>query len=103
MTPRRWIEYLAAILAGNAIYFLVLFPGLPAALQHQPPDPSSALPFRFDAGLALDFFLCVTVYGVIRMASRHAQRWNRRSLDDRLQRSLRDRQPRDFKRGQAEN
>jgi hypothetical protein len=72
MTPRRWIEYLAAILAGNAIYFLVLFPGLPPALQHRP--------FVFDVGLALDFLLCVTVYGVIRMASRHAQRWNRRSL-----------------------
>jgi hypothetical protein len=72
MTPRRWIEYLAAILAGNAIYFLVLFPGLPASLQHQP--------WVFDAGLALDFLCCVVVYGVIRMASRHAQRWNRRSL-----------------------
>jgi hypothetical protein len=78
MTPRRWIEYLAAILAGNAIYFLVLFPSLPPALQHRP--------FVFDVGLALDFFLCVTVYGVIRMGSRHAQRWNRRDFQ------LRDRQ-----------
>jgi divalent metal cation (Fe/Co/Zn/Cd) transporter len=72
MTPRRWIEYLAAILVGNAIYFLVLFPGLPQALQHQP--------FRFDAGLALAFLCCVMLYGVIRLASRHAQRWNSRSL-----------------------
>jgi H+/gluconate symporter-like permease len=72
MTPRRWIEYLAAILAGNAIYFLILFPGLPRILQHQP--------FRFDAGLALAFLCCVGIYGVIRMASRHAQRLNRRSL-----------------------
>jgi hypothetical protein len=72
MTPRRWIEYLAAILVGNAIYFLVLFPGLPRALQHQP--------FRFDAGLALAFLCCVMLYCVIRLASRHAQRWNRRSL-----------------------
>jgi hypothetical protein len=72
MTPRRWIEYAAAILAGNAIYFLVLFPALPAALQHRP--------FVFDGGLALDFFLCVLVYGVIRLASRHAARWNRRTL-----------------------
>jgi hypothetical protein len=72
MTPRRWIEYLAAILAGNTIYFLILFPGLPRMLQHQP--------FRFDAGLALAFLCCVGIYGVIRMASRHAQRLNRRSL-----------------------
>jgi hypothetical protein len=41
-------------------------------LQHQP--------FRFDAGLALAFLCCVGIYGVIRMASRHAQRLNRRSL-----------------------
>lgn len=72
MTLRRWIEYTAAILAGNGIYFLVLFPGLPPALQHRP--------FVFDLGLGFDFLLCVMVYGVIRMASRHAERWNRRSL-----------------------
>ena len=66
MTRRRWIEYLAAILAGNAIYFLVLFPALPRWLQHQPN--------RFDAGLALAFACCVAVYLVIRMASAHARR-----------------------------
>lgn len=78
MTPRRWIEYIAAILTGNAIYFLVLFPSLPPALQHQPPDPKNLVPFRFDAGLVLAFLCCVVVYGVIRMASRHAQRLNHR-------------------------
>jgi hypothetical protein len=71
MTLRRWIEYTAAILAGNAIYFLVLYPGLSRKLQHQP--------FRFDAGLALDFACCVIVYGVIRLAVSHARRWNDRS------------------------
>jgi hypothetical protein len=80
MTPRRWIEYLVSILAGNAIYFLVLFPGLPQSLQHRAPSPDQTIPIHFDLGLILDFLLCVTVYGVIRMASRHAQRWNRRSL-----------------------
>ena len=71
MTARRWIEYSAAILAGNAIYFFLLFPDLPPAFQHRPFVP--------DLGLALDFVLCVVVYAVIRMGSRHAQRWNRRS------------------------
>lgn len=66
MTTRRWIEYLAAILAGNGIYFLVLFPVLPLWLQHQP--------FHFDAGLALAFLCCVAVYGVIRLGSAHAHR-----------------------------
>lgn len=78
MTRRRWIEYLVAILTGNAIYFLVLFPSLPSALQHEAPDPSSPVPFRFDAGLVLAFLCCVVVYGVIRLASRHAQRLNER-------------------------
>ena len=68
MTPRRWIEYSAAILAGNAIYFLVLYPDLGPALQHQP--------WRFDVGLALDFLCCVVVYGVIRLGIAQARRMN---------------------------
>jgi hypothetical protein len=75
MTPRRWIEYLLAILVGNALYFLVLYPALPRLLQHQP--------FRFDAGLALDFLLCVIVYGVMCLAIVHARRWNKRSAGGR--------------------
>jgi len=71
MTTRRWIEYLVAILAGNALYFLVLYPALPPLLRHQP--------FRFDVGLALDFLLCVIVYGVMSLGIAHARRWNERS------------------------
>ena len=72
MTKRRWIEYIVSILVGNAIYFLVLYPALPRSLQHQP--------FRvLDAGLLLDFVLCVLVYGVIRLAVAHARRWNERT------------------------
>ncbi|MEO8190903.1 MAG: hypothetical protein ABI682_11230 [Acidobacteriota bacterium] len=66
MTPRRWIEYTIAILAGNAVYFLVLFPGLSPDLQHQPQ--------RVDAGLILDFLCCVAVYAAIRLGSAHARR-----------------------------
>lgn len=66
MTPRRWVEYLVAILLGNGIYFAVLHPSLPAELQHQP--------LRFDAGLVIDFACCVLVYGAIRLGSRHARR-----------------------------
>ena len=69
MTPRRWIEYTAAILAGNAIYFLVLYPDLAPSLQHRP--------FRFDVGLALDFLCCVVVYGVIRLGVARARKMNR--------------------------
>ncbi len=66
MTPRRWAEYLVAILVGNGIYFLVLHPNLPPALQNRP--------YRFDAGLAIDFLCCVLVYAAIRLGSRHARR-----------------------------
>ncbi|MFQ5695376.1 MAG: hypothetical protein ACE5HB_05255 [Terriglobia bacterium] len=48
------------MLAGNAVYFLLLFPHLPEPWQHQP--------FAFDRGLALDFFLCLAFYGLVRLA-----------------------------------
>jgi hypothetical protein len=66
VTARRWVEYLVAILAGNAIYFLVLFRGLPPALRHEP--------LRIDAGLLLDFVCCILVYAAIRLGSRHGRR-----------------------------
>lgn len=66
MTPRRWVEYLIAILAGNGIYFAVLHPGLPPSLQHAP--------FRFDVGLLIDFVCCLLVYAAIRLGSRHGRR-----------------------------
>ncbi len=55
-----------AVLAGNAIYFFVLFPGLPPGLRHAPSG--------IDAGLLLDFLCCVLVYAAIRLGSRHARR-----------------------------
>lgn len=66
MTKRRWIEYLIAVLAGNAMYFLVLLPGLPPRFQNQPN--------RFDLGLLLDFACCLLVYAAIRLGARHARR-----------------------------
>ena len=66
MTPRRWIEYLVAILVGNAIYFAVLYPALPESLRNQP--------WRVDGGMILDFVVCVLVYGAIRLGVRHARR-----------------------------
>ncbi len=68
MTPRRWIEYLVAILAGNGIYFAVLHPTLPLSLRHEP--------YRIDAGLLIDFACCVLVYAAIRLGAKHARREN---------------------------
>jgi hypothetical protein len=58
----RWVEYVVAILLGNAIYFFSLYRHLPRALQHRM--------FRIDWGVALDFAVCVAVYGLIRVAKR---------------------------------
>lgn len=62
VTLRRWIEYLAAILIGNAIYYFSLFHHLPSSFQHQN--------YRIDWGMVLDFLVCIAVYGLIWLGSR---------------------------------
>ena len=57
-TARRWAEYLVAVLGGNIVY-LAIEPGLPTALRHRM--------FQIDAGLAVDFVICVGLYGVVRL------------------------------------
>jgi hypothetical protein len=57
-TARRWAEYLVAVLGGNIVY-LAIEPGLPTALRHRM--------FQIDAGLALDFVICVGLYGIVRL------------------------------------
>jgi hypothetical protein len=61
-TPRRLLEYLAAILVGNAIYLWVVSPNLPEELRHRP--------FREDWGLLVDFLVCLAVYGLMRKFAR---------------------------------
>jgi len=61
VTPRRWLEYLIAILLGNAIYYFSLVPHLPDTFRHQG--------YRIDLGMLLDFIICVCVYGLIRLGS----------------------------------
>jgi ABC-type uncharacterized transport system permease subunit len=62
VTPRRWLEYLIAILIGNVIYYFSLVPHLPIALRHQG--------FQMDLGVVVDFVVCVAVYGLIRLGAR---------------------------------
>jgi hypothetical protein len=70
---RRWLEYLRAILVGNAIYFWSLVPHLPESLRHRA--------FRYDWGLALDFAVCVGVYGLIRLGGRIHQKSVKEGLE----------------------
>ncbi len=57
---RRWLEYMIAILLGNVIYYFSLMPHLPDFLRHHT--------FQVDAGILVDFAICVAVYGLIRLA-----------------------------------
>jgi hypothetical protein len=62
VTPTRWLEYLVAILIGNAIYYVSLAPHLPEVFRHQG--------FQIDGGVLIDFMVCVGVYGLIRLGVR---------------------------------
>ncbi len=50
----RWLRALAAVVAGNALYFLVAAPRLPKSWRHRP--------FALDIGLAIDFMICLGLY-----------------------------------------
>ena len=53
----RLLRALAAILAGNALYFLAAWRWLPQAARHRP--------FTADLGLAIDFAVCALIYLVL--------------------------------------
>jgi hypothetical protein len=61
---------LIAIVAGNAIYFLLLIPRLPPAAVHRPR--------HLDLGLVLDFWVCLVSFGITEIVFRLAA-WGRRS------------------------
>jgi hypothetical protein len=53
----NFIHALAAVLAGNAAYFL-LMKYLPPLARH--------MPFQFDLGLVVDFWFCLVAFGLIK-------------------------------------
>lgn len=53
---RNFLKSLAAVLAGNAIYFLIM-PHLPVRAQYQYN--------HVDLWLVIDFWICVVIYGLI--------------------------------------
>ena len=54
--PNFW-RSLVAVLVGNVIYFLLVAPHLPEAARHHA--------FAIDIGLAVDFWVCLVVYGLL--------------------------------------
>ena len=57
--PVNFLQTLLAIVLGNVVYF-VLAPSLPPIARHRP--------FKFDLGMAVDFWFCLVAYGLIRTA-----------------------------------
>ena len=53
----NFIQTLIAVVAGNAIYF-ILIPHLPPGARH--------VPNHIDAGLAVDFWFCLVVFGILK-------------------------------------
>ena len=57
---RNFVISLAAVVLGNAIYFL-LMPYLPPAARHR------SMTLWPDLGLLIDFWICLVVFGMIRL------------------------------------
>jgi len=63
---RNLLPAVIAVIAGNAIYFLVLWRYLPAAARHEV--------YRFDAGLLVDFWVCLLCFGLLKSIWRFKMR-----------------------------
>jgi len=59
---KNFLDALLAVLAGNAIYYL-LMPHLPAAARHRL--------FHEDWGLLLDFAICTAIFVAVKLSRRH--------------------------------
>jgi hypothetical protein len=65
-TQKNFLDALVAVLAGNAIYFL-LMPYLPAVARH-------AL-FKEDWGLLVDFSICTVIFAAVKYARATKDDW----------------------------
>ncbi|HET7205303.1 MAG TPA: hypothetical protein VFI95_01870 [Terriglobales bacterium] len=66
----NFVESLAAVLLGNAAYYL-LSPYMPPVARHRR--------FHYDVGMLIDFWFCLVAFGLIKTA-----RWwrNRKRMQD---------------------
>jgi hypothetical protein len=60
----NFLDALAAVLAGNAIYFL-LMPHLPRVMRHSL--------FKEDWGLFVDFAVCTIIFVAVKLVFRRAR------------------------------
>ena len=61
----NFLHALVAVLAGNAVYFL-LEKYLPASARHSP--------FKIDLGMLVDFWFCLVVFGIIKTVAARRRR-----------------------------
>jgi hypothetical protein len=61
LAVRNFLDALVAVLAGNAIYFL-LMPHLPLVMRHSL--------FKEDWGLVVDFLVCTVIFIIVKLARR---------------------------------
>jgi hypothetical protein len=67
----NFFHALIAVLAGNAVYFL-LEPYMPVRARHSP--------FKIDLGMVIDFWFCLVAFGIVKtVAARRRQSKMRRS------------------------
>jgi hypothetical protein len=60
-TMKNFLDALLAVLAGNAVYYL-LMPHLPMAARHRL--------FKDDWGLLVDFAICTVIFAAVKYARR---------------------------------
>ena len=60
-TMKNFLDALVSVLAGNALYYL-LMPHLPAVARHRL--------FKEDWGLLVDFAICTAIFAVVKYARR---------------------------------
>lgn len=56
---RNLLAATVAVVAGNALYFLVLWPHLPPQARHEV--------YQLDLGLLVDFWVCAACFGVLKL------------------------------------
>ncbi len=61
----NFLQALAAVVVGNALYFLVE-KYLPLRARHAP--------FQIDVGMVVDFWFCLVVLGIIKTIARRESR-----------------------------
>lgn len=62
LTMKNFLDALVAVLAGNAIYYLLL-PYLPSVARHGL--------FKEDWGLLVDFVVCTMIFVAVKYVRRH--------------------------------